>query len=152
MNTATAAPEFRYIGITDETTVCEECGKPELKATVVLAVLDADGNTEDVVRYGSSCAAKALSIAGGGARVRKAAEGATVRTMIAADDAIKSLTSKNLDRDGRPSALAVKLGMAEALLASVDPELVAQLVAAVRDAEALGETNPRGWLKRHGYV
>lgn len=47
-------------GTTDEVTTCELCGKAELKGTVVLATLDADGNEDGGVCYfGVSCAAKA---------------------------------------------------------------------------------------------
>jgi hypothetical protein len=59
--TNTTAPAFRYIGVTDECVTCEKCGKPNLRSTVVLAILDADGNTDDVTYYGSTCAARALT-------------------------------------------------------------------------------------------
>jgi hypothetical protein len=151
--TEAPAPAFRYIGITDECTECENCHKPELRSTVVIMPLDADGNDEgDPVHYGSSCAARALSVRGGGGTVRKSAEGAMVRTMIAALDAIEWLTRHNLTRDGRANDLAVKLGMADELLAALDTEILAARVAAVRDADSLGEDTPRAWLKRHGYA
>lgn len=46
---------MKILGITDETTTCECCGKTNLKKTVVL-------ETEDggELRYGSDCAARAL--------------------------------------------------------------------------------------------
>lgn len=51
---------YRVIGTTDESTVCELCGKVELKATVMLLPLDDDGNADgDVAYFGTSCAAKA---------------------------------------------------------------------------------------------
>jgi hypothetical protein len=46
---------FKMIGITDETTVCECCGKTNLKKVVVLENI----NTGEIVRYGVDCAAKA---------------------------------------------------------------------------------------------
>lgn len=46
-------------GTTDDVTTCQICGKPELKGTVILAILDADGNAEDVTYAGTTCAAKA---------------------------------------------------------------------------------------------
>lgn len=49
-------PSFKIIGITDETTVCETCGKTNLKKVVVLENLD----TGEIVRYGTDCAAKAM--------------------------------------------------------------------------------------------
>lgn len=68
-----STPKFRYIGVTDECTTCENCGKPQLKSTVIVGLLDADGNTEDVVYYGSTCAARALAIKGGGRSVLQSA-------------------------------------------------------------------------------
>lgn len=51
---------YRVAGTTDEVTNCELCGRDELKGTVVLEPIDADGNGEGVYCYfGSSCAAKA---------------------------------------------------------------------------------------------
>jgi hypothetical protein len=74
--TATAAPKFRYIGVTDDVTECQHCGKAGLKLTVALALLDLDGNEEDVTYYGSTCAARALSIKGGSRAVLDAARAA----------------------------------------------------------------------------
>lgn len=56
--TTTAAPAYRVRGTTDEMTTCQICGKPELKGTVILDILDEDGNTEDITYAGSTCAAK----------------------------------------------------------------------------------------------
>ncbi|WP_030248314.1 hypothetical protein [Streptomyces sp. NRRL S-455] len=54
------ATAYRVIGTTDESTECDLCGKVELKATVMLVPLDADGNDDgDVCYFGTSCAAKA---------------------------------------------------------------------------------------------
>lgn len=51
---------YRVTGTTDEVTACELCGKVELKGTVMLVPLDADGNADgDVSYFGTSCAAKA---------------------------------------------------------------------------------------------
>jgi len=55
------APRFRFLGTTDDVIQCERCGKDELRSTVVLEVLDADGNAEDVTYYGSTCAARVLT-------------------------------------------------------------------------------------------
>jgi len=78
--TATAAPQFRYIGVTDDCVTCQNCGKDELRSTVVLAILDADGNAEEVTYYGSTCAARALAVRGGGRKVLDAARAAQTRT------------------------------------------------------------------------
>jgi hypothetical protein len=50
---------YRVIGSTNDVTTCEYCGRDELKGTVILAVLDADGNTESTVYFGTGCAATA---------------------------------------------------------------------------------------------
>jgi hypothetical protein len=50
---------FRVGGTTDQITECELCGKPELKGTVQMIELDADGNAVADHYYGSTCAAKA---------------------------------------------------------------------------------------------
>ena len=49
---------YKALGTTDDVTTCEICGKPELKGTVVVAILDADGNREDTIYAGSTCAAR----------------------------------------------------------------------------------------------
>lgn len=57
--TQTTAQTFKIIGVTDETTVCEHCGKTNLKKVVVLENLE----TGEIVRYGTDCAAKAMKTA-----------------------------------------------------------------------------------------
>jgi hypothetical protein len=47
----------KYLGVTDETTTCDCCGKGELKSVIGLEL--ASGA---VVRYGTTCAAKALGL------------------------------------------------------------------------------------------
>lgn len=51
-----------YFGITDECDTCECCGKTGLKKSVMLFILDADGNRDELSYYGTTCAAKALSV------------------------------------------------------------------------------------------
>ena len=50
----------RILGITDEQTTCDACGRVELRSTVILA----DENGE-YGRYGSSCAARILGRSAG---------------------------------------------------------------------------------------
>jgi hypothetical protein len=58
--TQTSSPAFRILGTTNDVTECEHCGRTELKGTIVLAPLDADGNAEaDPVHYGAVCGARA---------------------------------------------------------------------------------------------
>jgi hypothetical protein len=54
----TGPPAYRVHGTTDDVTTCQICGKPELKGTVILDILDEDGNTEEVTYAGTTCAAK----------------------------------------------------------------------------------------------
>ena len=49
----------KIIGTTQDITDCECCGRTNLKKTVIVAVLDADGNTDSIAYYGTVCAAKA---------------------------------------------------------------------------------------------
>lgn len=58
----TTAPEtvgtWTAKGTTDEITQCEICGKPELKGTVRLVLVDPDGGHGDEVYAGVVCAAR----------------------------------------------------------------------------------------------
>lgn len=59
-NTSTATKAFAVLGTTDHVTVCWLCGRDELRGTIALDTLDADGNrTGNIVYYGASCGAKA---------------------------------------------------------------------------------------------
>jgi hypothetical protein len=59
-HTEVAMKAYTVKGTTDEVTTCELCGRDELKGTVVLVSLDADGNPDGEPSYfGTSCAAKA---------------------------------------------------------------------------------------------
>lgn len=58
--TAATTKAFAVLGTTDHVTVCWLCGRDELRGTIALDTLDADGNrTGNVVYYGASCGAKA---------------------------------------------------------------------------------------------
>ena len=105
MTTNATAPAFRYIGVTDECVECQKCGKAQLRSTVVLAILDADGNTEDVTYYGSSCAARALAergtpVKGGGRAVLQSARWAQERLRNEAEDARRMLAHYGLPETG----------------------------------------------------
>jgi hypothetical protein len=54
-NTTAATSTVEFVGITDERTTCDKCGKTHLKRVVVLKI---DG---EFVFYGTDCAAKAMS-------------------------------------------------------------------------------------------
>lgn len=95
---------FRYIGTTSDVVECENCGKVDLRATVIIMPVDAEGNDEgEPTYYGSTCAARALVVKGGGAAVRKAAEGARYTTLMAAWDARRMLWVYGLPETGEPS-------------------------------------------------
>lgn len=92
MTTNEAPARWRYLGTTDESVTCEKCGKDELRSTVMIVPLDAEGNDDgDVTYYGSTCAARALGVKGGGRAVAKAAEGARLQTLMNAHDARRML-------------------------------------------------------------
>lgn len=50
---------FKILGTSTDVTECEVCGKVELKGTVALVALDADGNEDGEAFYaGTTCAAR----------------------------------------------------------------------------------------------
>jgi hypothetical protein len=110
------APRFRYIGTTDECVDCERpgCPKVNLKATIVLMMLDAEGNDDDVTYYGSTCAAKVLGMTGRGqgAKVLDKARFAHQKTIEAAKDARRMLGHYGLPETGQPDV--------EAMMTAVD--------------------------------
>lgn len=100
--------KFRYIGTTDDVIECEQCGKPNLRSTVVIMPLDAEGNDDgEPVYYGSVCAARALAVRGGGKAVRQSASGARVRTLMAAHDARRMLRLYGLPEAGELEGAAL---------------------------------------------
>lgn len=55
------AKKFRCVGITDEHSHCECCGRTDLKRVLMLVPLDPDGQPEgEAAPYGTSCGAKLL--------------------------------------------------------------------------------------------
>ena len=77
--TQTAAADYRVRGTTDDVTTCQICGKPELRGTVILDILDEDGNTEDTTYAGTTCAAKLTGSKATGAQIRQQAIAADYR-------------------------------------------------------------------------
>lgn len=52
---------MKVLGITDERTECDCCGKVNLKCTVAIESTDADGNgTGSIVYFGRDCASRAI--------------------------------------------------------------------------------------------
>lgn len=156
--TNTTAPAFRYIGVTDECVTCEKCGKPNLRSTVVLAILDADGNTDDVTYYGSTCAARALTEIDGKRRTGKAvldaARGAARKLALEAHDSRRMLAHYGVDGAQPFTWLAIREAAREFRRihwnASWAPEttwqgwqdkvydMVARRTAVIREAEKFG--------------
>lgn len=81
--------DYRVLGTTDAVTTCEICGRDELRGTIVLGVLDADGNVEAEIYAGSSCGAKAAGRKGRGAaaKLQSEADAATSKIKAEAADA-----------------------------------------------------------------
>lgn len=101
MTNETTAARFRYLGVTDESTTCEKCGKPQLKSTVMIVPLDVDGNDDgEPLYYGSTCAARALGVRGGGRAVLQSARWAHQRTLAEANDSRHVLANYELPEVG----------------------------------------------------
>lgn len=102
--TATDIPRFRYLGVTDECVQCEKCGKADLRTTIMIVPLDVEGNDDgDPVYYGSTCAARALGVKGGGRAALQSARWAHERAKNAADDARRMLAHYGLPEEGEPA-------------------------------------------------
>lgn len=82
----------RVRGTTDDVTTCQQCGKPELRGTVILDILDADGNTADVTYVGSTCAAKMTGGRTTGVKIRQQAQAADHRRRQAVEYAREQLS------------------------------------------------------------
>ena len=147
-------------GITDECVECQRCGRRELKSTVVLAVLDADGNDEAVTYYGSSCARTALGVRGD---VLGLARNATVRTLRAAHDAHAAWETWGHGRYATVEAgelVWIRPAVRAHAAAGVDSAVkrvahIERTAAAIADAAAIGyptreaverQLRRRGWL------
>ena len=78
---------YTFIGTTDTVTVCDCCGRANLKGTVVLQADD------DFVHFGSTCGARALGMTvkefdGGAKSADKAAKAATAKRLQAISSAV----------------------------------------------------------------
>ena len=63
MTTATA--QYIIKGTNEDEDTCSHCGRTNLKRVTWLAVLDADGNEQQVAHYGVDCAARLISASTG---------------------------------------------------------------------------------------
>jgi hypothetical protein len=57
--TETARKLYKVLGTTDDVTECEHCGRVDLKGTIRLGALGADGNVEGITYFGAVCGARA---------------------------------------------------------------------------------------------
>jgi hypothetical protein len=73
---------YRIHGMTDDTDTCEVCGKRELRRVVMLAVLDADGNAEEIIYAGTTCAARKLAQRGKSIRAGRIADAAAAAARL----------------------------------------------------------------------
>jgi hypothetical protein len=64
---------YRVKGTTGDIIRCEQCGRDDLRKTVVLATLDADGNEQEIVHFGVDCAARATGTRQAAIRIAAAA-------------------------------------------------------------------------------
>jgi hypothetical protein len=115
---------YRVHGITDDTDTCEVCGKTELRRVVMLAVLDADGNAEEMIYAGTTCAARKL--AQRGIRVRAARIAAAAATA----NRVRMQASEWADEFGALSLNAYIAGNATAYLNMHPGDTTAALAAA----------------------
>jgi hypothetical protein len=120
--TTTDTLTYQARGTTDEITQCEICGKPELKGTVRLALVDPDGGVVDEVYAGVVCAArragrKAADIRTEAARADRAHDEAVREAFRAWDDAQSSWFCAERD-----AALGPDAGFAAIVEFSASPE------------------------------
>lgn len=70
---------YRVHGTSDTTDTCEVCGKIELRSVIMLAIMDDDSETGELIYAGSTCASRLLAKRGTritAARVRDASAAA----------------------------------------------------------------------------
>ena len=95
----TATKVFRVLGTTDEVTECEHCGRVDLKGTIRLGYLDADGNVESTTYFGAVCGARAAGWTT--KEIRKQATAANRAAREAAWEARLAATKAALDEADR---------------------------------------------------
>lgn len=137
---------YRAAGFTDDIVECEVCGKTELKGTVRLEVVDADGNIEDEIYAGVICAARrsgrrTTSIRGEARAAEKAKSDALIKHLHARHAAVMAAGDRVLAR------LGLERTYRTAKQAAADPEYIAELAA--WDAEHPEPPKPaRAWHTR----
>ncbi len=118
---------FKVLGIDNDHTDCECCGKTGLKLTVILGRLDADRNVSEVVHFGRDCAARATLIRRTGAAMevfaaeaQRAAEKAEL-TKIHEVGEERSVVTWVVESVGNNGGSITLLGFANGLKSVVEP-------------------------------
>ena len=138
-----AASSYQLLGMDDEVDVCELCGKRDLKATMVLSALDADGDEVAVVRYGRDCGARALGWKVSADRAEKIARGTARFTY----DQLYDLLDPAMGRTARPGSDAVASGPNRAT-GTVDGVQIEVEVARPKRAQTL---LAEGWTRAFAF-
>lgn len=120
-------PKLHIVGVTDEQTECDRCGKLELKRTVI--VHDEDGS--EVGRYGTSCASAVLGVKWTGSDVDKLEATRRYRIVTELKTAARHLTNSDPEMAAECLADAKTAGMHrpdelkrwDELFAQVPPEI-----------------------------
>lgn len=74
--------KYKVLGINDEQTTCDCCGRKGLKRTVVLEIWEDDENTLEIIRVGVDCAAILSQRNGAGKSAKKIlAEATTIENL-----------------------------------------------------------------------
>lgn len=79
---------YRVHGTTDDTDTCEMCGKIELRSVVMLAVLDTDGETGELIYAGSTCASRMLAKRGTRVTAARVRDASTAAARVRAQAAV----------------------------------------------------------------
>lgn len=109
---------FEFVGITDDVTACDLCGRSNLKRTVILRMGDGGGE----VHYGSDCAARALGWGEGSGPKRAVEKAATAAEHLRSTALAKMATVEQ----GR------KAEWIEAGMKGDEPAVVADVVDGLR--------------------
>lgn len=142
MDTQTTTSRWRARGFTEDINTCDFCGKQELKGTVRMVALDADGQEEDEQYAGVVCAAKragtTAAVIRHDAKAADDAVRAAYRTWSTArSDADYALSQRLLDERGLRRSFPA---MSEVMDL---PEYIAGRAA--WDAANPAPERPRGW-------
>lgn len=115
---------YRAMGMTDDITECGHCGRTDLKSTVRMLTVDADGNDEGESYMGVTCAAKLSG--------RKAAD---IRTEATRADRARDTAIRDAHRAWSRAHSALLCAKRDAALP--EPRTFADIMPWLRSAEWL---------------